>query len=369
MTCKSATRTFLLQIAWVFLINAGPTQAQEKLDGKERYPIWDGKETVLAYAKRTGLEQEMTLDLGDGVKVEFVLIPAGKFTMGSPTHEVDRSKYEGPQHEVTIGNPFYMGKYEVTQEQYEKLIKLNPSELKNASNPVEMVSWDDARRFCTTLGRKTGRNIRLPSEAEWEYACRAGSKTPFHPPRERQPVQPLTEEQRRHVEELISRMDSDKYSVRDKAKRDLIEMGQGIMTLIEQVKSSDLEVQTILAEINAALQPKPDLDKVAWFHENSVVTKTGRKPYPVGGKAPNLFGLHDMHGNVYEWCEDDWHEDYTGAPVDGSAWIDNPRSNYRVVRSSSLYSHAKLCRSAIRYRTFPEDRTGDHGFRIVMSLQ
>jgi formylglycine-generating enzyme required for sulfatase activity len=191
---------------------------EEPAGGKDD-PPWDGKEPVAEYAKRAKLEPEMTLDLGDGVKMDLVLVPAGKFVMGSPKGEKDRDDDEGPRHDVTIRKPFYMGKFEVTQGQYEKLVKENPSYCKGARNPVEMVSWKDAREFCEKLGQKTGRTVRLPSETEWEYACRARSKTPFHPP-----IHPLTDEQRRRVAELIPRLSSDEFAVRDKATRDLIAM-------------------------------------------------------------------------------------------------------------------------------------------------
>ena len=112
--------------------------------------------------------------------MKLALIPAGKFTMGSPDSEKDHQASEGPQHEVTISKPFYMGAYEVTQEQYEQIMGKNPSNFKGPQNPVETVSWDDAVAFCQALSRKTGRTVRLPTEAEWEYACRAGTTTPFN---------------------------------------------------------------------------------------------------------------------------------------------------------------------------------------------
>ncbi|MDF0556853.1 formylglycine-generating enzyme family protein [Kamptonema sp. UHCC 0994] len=106
-------------------------------------------------------------------------IPGGSFVMGSPDTEAGRDNDEGPQHNVTVA-PFFMGKYEVTQEQYEAVMGNNPSNFKGAKRPVEQVSWDDAVAFCQKLSQKTGKNYRLPSEAEWEYACRAGTKTPFY---------------------------------------------------------------------------------------------------------------------------------------------------------------------------------------------
>jgi formylglycine-generating enzyme required for sulfatase activity len=106
-------------------------------------------------------------------------LPAGKFTMGSPNSESGRDSCEGPQRIVTISKAFYMGIYEVTQEQYEAVMGTNPSNFKGAKNPVEQVSWNDAVEFCKKLSAKMGKTVRLPTEAEWEYACRAGSKTAF----------------------------------------------------------------------------------------------------------------------------------------------------------------------------------------------
>jgi len=120
-----------------------------------------------------------TLNLGKGVTMKFVRIPAGKFTMGSPKTERNRRKDEGPQRSVTISNPFYMGVTEVTQAQYQAVMGKNPSTFKGPQHPVEMVSWDEATAFCTALSKKTGRVIRLPTEAQWEYACRAGSRTRY----------------------------------------------------------------------------------------------------------------------------------------------------------------------------------------------
>lgn len=124
-------------------------------------------------------QEELTLDLGNNVKMKLALIPAGKFMMGSPDSERDRINNEGPQREVTLSQPFYTGVTEVTQEQYEALMGKNPSNFKGPTNPVEQVSWDDAVEFCKKLSEKTGKKVRLPTEAQWEYACRAGSKTRF----------------------------------------------------------------------------------------------------------------------------------------------------------------------------------------------
>ncbi len=124
-------------------------------------------------------EKTISLDLGGGVTLPLTLVPAGKFVMGSPDSEQGRMPDEGPQHEATISKPFYMGVTEVTQAQYEAVMGTNPSRFTGPTNPVESVSWDDAVLFCRKLSEKTGKAFRLPTEAEWEYACRAGSKTRF----------------------------------------------------------------------------------------------------------------------------------------------------------------------------------------------
>jgi len=141
-------------------------------------PIPPPSAEIVAYAKAHGLEPEMSLDLGKGVKIEFVLIPAGKFLMGSPETEKGRLDNE-TQHEVTISKPFYMGRYEVTQEQYEAITGTNPSHFKGAKNAVDTVSWDDAQDFCKMLSAKASKTVQLPTEAQWEYACRAGTNTRF----------------------------------------------------------------------------------------------------------------------------------------------------------------------------------------------
>ena len=125
---------------------------------------------------------ETNLDCGDGVTLTLVRIPAGTFMMGSPTTEVGRDSDEGPQHQVTLSQDFYMGVYEVTQRQYQAVMGTNPScfKLSGLDAPVETVSWHNAVAFCQTLSQRTGRVVTLPTEAQWEYACRAGSTTRFY---------------------------------------------------------------------------------------------------------------------------------------------------------------------------------------------
>ena len=231
----------------------------------------------------------LTLDLGGAVTMELVLIPAGEFMMGSPNSESGRESEEGPQHRVRITKPFYMGKYEVTQAQYERIMGKNPSKFKGASNPVEEVSWNDATEFCRKLSQRSGRKVRLPTEAEWEYACRAGSTTRFC------------------------------FGDNDNG-----------------------------------------LGNYAWYLINS-----GGKTHPVGAKRANAWGLHDMHGNVWEWCAD-WDGLYpSGAVSDPSG----PRSgSSRVLRGGSWHAYGRHCRSAGRYGSGPTGRCYSLGFRVAAAV-
>jgi formylglycine-generating enzyme required for sulfatase activity len=155
---------------------AGPVR------GQAAYPQWDGKETIAAYAQRTKLAPELTLDLGGGVKWVGELIPAGTFTMGSPPGEA-KTEHEAAvekQHRVTLTRPFYMGKFELTQAQYSKVMGANPSRVMGDDLPVAGVSPQDAQAFCEKASKLTGRTIELPTEAQWEFACRAGTTTAYH---------------------------------------------------------------------------------------------------------------------------------------------------------------------------------------------
>ena len=220
-------------------------------------------------------------------RIEFVLIPAGEFMMGSPDSEAGRHRTEGPVHRVTFAKPFYLAKYEVTQGQWKAVMGSNPSDFKAAGKdaPVENVSWNDCLAFC----KKT--ELSLPTEAQWEYACRAGTKTRFN-----------------------------------------------------------------LGDTDG------DLVRAGWFLGNSEGTT-----HPVGKKTANAWGLYDMHGNVWELCEDNWHNNYTGAPTDGSAWLGGLSD--RVSRGGSPLYYAQDCRSANRGRDDLSFRNYDLGFRPARSLQ
>ena len=224
--------------------------------------------------------QSFTEDLGNGVTLDMVAIPGGKFMMGSP--EGEGEKREKPQHEVTVQS-FFMGKYPITQAQYQQVMGKNPSDFKGDKRPVECVSWDDAVEFCQRLSKQTGKEYRLPTEAEWEYACRAGTTTAYY-------------------------------------------FGKSITK------------------------------KQANYRRNETTA--------VGEYLPNAFGLYDMHGNVWEWCEDDWHEDYENAPTNGSAWY-LESSRKKVIRGGSWFDIPIYSRSAYRFSFSCGVRSLNSGFRVV----
>jgi formylglycine-generating enzyme required for sulfatase activity/uncharacterized caspase-like protein len=243
-------------------------------------------------------------DLGDGVSLDMVFIPGGKFLMGSPATEPQRSSNEGPQRQVTIATCF-IGRYTITQSQWRIVAALprvnrdlepDPANFKGANRPVEQVSWEEAVEFCDRLSRKTGRTYRLPSEAEWEYACRAGTTTPFH-------------------------------------------FGETITT----------DLANYNGNYTYSSEPKGTYRK---------------QTTEVGSFPANGFGLYDMHGNVWEWCGDRWHENYNGAPSDGSVW-ETGDSKYRVLRGGSWNLDPRFCRSALRFRDTPDYRYDFIGFRVV----
>jgi len=250
-------------------------------------------------------------DLGNGIQLEMMLIPGGTFIMGSPKEEDGGSDDEYPPHQVTI-KPFFMGRYQVNQEQWKavaglpqinKELDVDPSRFKGDKRPVEEVSWYDAVEFCDRLSAYTKRKYRLPSEAEWEYACRAGTTTPFH-------------------------------------------FGETITSE--------------LANYNAE-----------YTYGAGVKGTYRRETTEVGSfKVANAFGLYDMHGNVWEWCLDDWHDNYEGAPIDGSAWFDDndnlsQKPGRAVLRGGSWIISPKFCRSASRVNPSRAYHLNDIGCRIV----
>jgi formylglycine-generating enzyme required for sulfatase activity len=360
--------------AILFVLLAGALPAAD-----QSWPLWDGQESVEHYAARVKLPATQTFDLGNNVKLELVLIPAGQFIMGtSEPKAVDeegfqrkivvgqallavsagallvmlaivvirasrqkrrpqmslgllllitlaaggcvlsglhwqqwaqenaaarleltaaKARYdsadrtEKPAHSVTLTKPFYMGKFVVTQEQYQQVTGQNQSQFKGKDNPANMISWEDAQAFCKKVTGQPIQTVRLPTEAEWEYACRAGTRTNFY--------------------------------------------------------TGDWD---------------RELARAAWYDANSM-----RTSHPVGQKESNMFGLYDMHGNVWQWCQDWMEEEYYSnsstkdpqGPLQGSE---------RALRGGSWYIGPEHCRSARRIRLAPDRREGGVGFRVVMTV-
>jgi formylglycine-generating enzyme required for sulfatase activity len=245
--------------------------------------------------------------LAAGVSLRMMQIPAGEFLMGSPEGERDRRDSESPQHRVRVES-FFMGKYPVTQAQYQAIMDINPSHFQGDDRPVEQVSWHDATEFCTRLSRQTEKLYRLPTEAEWEYACRAGTTTPFH-------------------------------------------FGETITTDLANYRGTDNPESKWSGSYG-------DGPKGEYREATTPVEHFG---------VANAFGLSDMHGNVWEWCQDHWHNSYEGAPSDGAAWIDPEalEAPSRVLRGSSWYYNPGNCRSATRRGNGAGARLNHYGFRVV----
>ena len=289
----------------------------------------DKGEEVNSWQKKV---EYFTEDLGNGVTLDMVSIPGGSFLMGTEEEEIERLcktygeewfRNESPQHQVNIPR-FFMGRYPITQAQWREValweqveIKLDadPSYFKEDyegidrwARPVENISWEEAVEFCKRLSNKTKRTYRLPTEAEWEYACRSRTNTPFH-------------------------------------------FGETISTELANYRGTDWEYEGKVYPGNYGRGLK------GIYREQTT---------PVGYfKVANNFGLCDMHGNVWEWCEDDWHDNYyEGAPTNGSAWF-SEASNIKVLRGGSWDFNPDFCRSAYRNLDPRVLRSDDVGFRVV----
>jgi formylglycine-generating enzyme required for sulfatase activity len=240
----------------------------------------------------------------NNIGMEMRLIPAGNFMMGSE----NGNSGEKPVHRVTINYSFYMGKYEVTQAQWQTVMGNNPSEFKGCDLcPVENVSWDDAQKFIRKLNAQNdGYTYRLPSEAEWEYACRAGTTGDY-----------------------AGNLDSMAWYANNSGR----------------------------SYIDADAISRTDSSN---YHKRT--TENDDQTHPVGQKQANAFGLYDMYGNVGEWCQDWSHVNYGGTPTDGSAW--ESKELFRVLRGGSWYSNANTLRPAFRSENIP-GQPYRSGLRVV----
>ncbi len=267
--------------------------------------VWvlKGDGEVFVLPTPTPIPNEIVIDLPglpeDATPLILVRIPAGSFLMGSPENEQDRRSGEEPQHPVTISQDFYLGKYEVTKAQWTAVMGTTPWSgysyvLNDPNSPAVYISWNDCQDFVTELNKLGQGTFRLPSEAEWEYACRAGTTTRFY------------------------WGDDPSYT---------------------------------------------QIGDYVWYAGNTWYANE-RYAHVAGLKLPNDWGLYDMSGNVWEWCQDYWHDNYTGAPANGSAW-ESPKSSYRVLRGGNWGSYVSDCRSTLRLGNVPDRRNYKYGVRLA----
>ncbi|MBN3908322.1 MAG: SUMF1/EgtB/PvdO family nonheme iron enzyme [Nostoc sp. NMS1] len=314
---SSGTSSKLIEVADNYLdlssepieLVALPTEKFETVTVNRRGEVISHSSKVARYFTET---------IAQGIFLQMVSIPGGKFMMGSQDDEAERYDDESPQHEVTVPS-FFMGKYPITQAQWRVVAALeqvnrelnpDPSNFKNDNLPVEGIFWYEAVEFCDRLTEHTNRHYRLPSEAEWEYACRAGTITPFH-------------------------------------------FGQTITSELANYKATD----TYGAGVKGI--DREETTEVGSF------------------KVANAFGLYDMHGNVWEWCLDDWHSHYEEAPTNGNPWFQNhyplsQKQGNAVVRGGSWNYNPSECRSASRgslNRAESDLALNFIGFRVVCEVK
>ncbi|MFA5553028.1 MAG: formylglycine-generating enzyme family protein [Phycisphaerae bacterium] len=279
----------------IFIANA-----QEPLVRNPATPE-QAKSMQASAAAQLNLPIERKVEISDGVFMEFVLIPAGEFVMGSPSNEKNRGWDEGPLHQVRISKSFYLGKYEVTQEQYEAILGENPKlKFRSPNLPVENVDWRQAGIFCQAVSNKTGLKMRLPTEAEWEYSCRAGTDTEFY---------------------------------------------TGNMIDPEQA----------------------NYDWGKSYNKSKRANSLGRTKM-VGSYPPNAFGLYDMHGNVWEWCQDIYKNDYYKASRIVDPVNDGPKGS-RVIRGGAWNEGPEKLRSAQRSKRIEGADRRHIGFRVLMEIE
>lgn len=267
--------------------------------------------------RQTKTTKRLREPLGSSGFLELVAIPGGTFTMGALKTEAGCSLSEMPPHSVSV-TPMWMGRYPVTQAQWQavaampkvnRVLRPEPANFKVADRPVEQVPWYAAVEFCDRLSLYTGRTYRLPSEAEWEYACRAGTTTPFH-------------------------------------------FGETITTDLANYSGIDWDYNGKLVNKGAYGAGPQGEDR--------------RETTPVGYfQVANAFGLSDLHGNVREWCLDPWHDHYLDAPTDGRAWLTDGHPTKRVLRGGSWNVGPRNCRSSFRSQAEGDRGLYDIGFRVV----
>jgi eukaryotic-like serine/threonine-protein kinase len=297
-----------------------PKAAQEILD------ILSGKKDVtkpVSPATQVISKTNFTETI-NGVPLKMVFVQGGSFMMGATPEQGDDARGdEKPVHHVSLDS-FYIGKYPVTQGLWKAVMGANfVSYNQGGDLPLDSVSWDDAQTFIQKLNQLTGIVFRLPTEAEWEYAARGGANSRGY-----------------------------KYAGSDK----LNDVGWF------RYNSGS---KTIKGGIANLIKRDWWWKLLDWCGFEAILT---REPQPVGLKKSNELGIYDMSGNVQEWCEDDWHDNYNGAPTDGRAWIDNPRGYKRVLRGGSWYFLSRYCRVSFRVWNSPVCGPLNDGFRLAQDF-
>lgn len=271
---------------------------------------------------RFGLWCEIAVDPGRGEPVIQCLrwIPPGRFWMGSPEKEPGRYDSEGPRHQVTLTEGFWLFDAPCTQALWEAVMEKNPSRFQSPTRPVEQVSWHDAQNFLERLnGRIPDLELALPNEAQWEYACRAGTETAIY---------------------------------------------TGELAILGQNNAPALDpIAWYAGNSGVDFDLDDGYDSLGWTEKQYPHTKAGTRP--IQRKRANPWGLYDMLGNVWEWTQDHWHGDYRGAPTDGSAWEDAGAGASRVLRGGSWCYDARVVRAASRFALRPGLRVDDFGFHCA----
>ncbi len=293
---------------------------------------------------------ERFIEKVDGLNLKMVKIPAGSFIMGAPETEAESQPRERPQHLVTVPE-FCIAQTQITQvqwrivagyDQINQKLDPDPSNFKGGDRPVEKVSWLDAKEFCARLSEKTGRKYRLPTEAEWECACRATIINFPNP--NYQLSEPRDQLSQSREARIIEAMNNDQYQP--------FHFGE-----------------TLSAELANYC--------AANTYGRGVEGENRQQTTPVASFPANNFGLYDMHGNALEWCEDDYHSNYEDAPTDGSAWLGADRKNAsKILRGGSWATYPGYCRSAARFESAPSNRNhssrgvrlSSFSFRVVTPL-